>query len=172
LLSSLLAVCPSPRATDLHHELRAEYGYANSYSTCRRQLVPLRTGIPVELEVRFETTPGVQTQADWKDLGCWPLGEEMVELHDIVAVLGHSRRPAIRVATPKTCEVSFERLVRCLDDVGGVTREILTARDTVFWNSATGALSPEWVDLCELLGTVPRLCRPCRTTGKVCEGEP
>ena len=27
---------------------------------------------------------------------------------------------------------------RCLDDLGGVTREILTDRDTVFWNSATG----------------------------------
>jgi transposase len=86
-------------------------------------------------------------------------------------VLGHRRRPAIRVATSKTREVSFERLVRCLDDLGGVTREILADRDTVFWNSATGALSPEWVDLCELLGTVPRLCRPYRakTKGKVCE---
>jgi hypothetical protein len=62
-----------------------------------------------------------------------------------------------------TREVSFERLVRCLDDLGGVTREILTDRDTVFWSSATGALSPDWVDLCGLLGTVPRLCRPYRT---------
>ena len=33
-----LAVCPSLRATDLHHELQIEYGYAGSYSTCRRQL--------------------------------------------------------------------------------------------------------------------------------------
>jgi hypothetical protein len=50
-----------------------------------------------------------------------------------------------------------------------VTREILTDRDTVFWISASGTLSPEWVDLCELLGTVPRLCRPYRakTKGKV-----
>ncbi len=164
-----LAVCPSLRATDLHYELRTEYGYAGSYSTCRRQLVPLRVGIPVEPQVRFETAPGVQTQADWKDLGSWPVGDEMVELHAMVAVLGHSRRPAIRVATSKTREVSFERLVRCIDDLGGVPREILTDRDTVFWNSATGALSPEWVDLCGLLGTVPRLCRAYRakTKGKV-----
>jgi transposase len=93
----------------------------------------------------------------------------MVELHAMVAVLGHSRRPAIRMATCCTREVSFERLVRCLDDLGGVTREILTDRDTVFWISASGTLSPEWVDLCGLLGTVPRLCRPYRakTKGKV-----
>jgi transposase len=111
----------------------------------------------------------VQTQADWKHIGSWPLGDEMVELHAMVAVLGHSRRPAIRMATCCTREVSFERLVRCLDDLGGVTREILTDRDTVFWISASGTLSPEWVDLCGLLGTVPRLCRPYRpkTKGKV-----
>jgi hypothetical protein len=50
-----------------------------------------------------------------------------------------------------------------------VTRAILTDRDTVFWDSATVAPRPEWVDLCELLGTVPRLCRPYRakTKGKV-----
>ena len=84
-------------------------------------------------------------------------------------MLEHSRRPAIQTATSKTREVSFERLVRCLDDLGGATREILTDRDTVFWIPAAGALSPEWVDLCGLLGTVPRLCRPYRakTKGKV-----
>jgi transposase len=164
-----LAVCPALRATDLRHELHSEYGYAGSYSTFRRRLAPLRPAIPVEPEVRFETAPGVQTQADWKHIGSWPLGDEMVELHAMVAVLGHSRRPAIRMATCCTREVSFERLVRCLDDLGGVTREILTDRDTVFWISASGTLSPEWVDLCGLLGTVPRLCRPYRpkTKGKV-----
>ena len=164
-----LAVCPRLRATDLHHELQSGYGCSGSYWTFRRQLVPLRPPVLVEPEIRFETAPGIQTQADWKDLGSWPLGDEMVELHAMVAVLGHSRRPGIRMATSKTREVSFERLVRCLDDLGGVTRELLTDRDTVFWNSATGALSPEWVDLCELLGTVPRLCRPYRakTKGKV-----
>ncbi len=164
-----LAVCPSVRATDLHYELQTEYGYAGSYWTCRRQLAPLRPAILVEPEVRFETAPGVQTQADWKHIGSWPLGDEMVELHAMVAVLGHSRRPAIRMATCCTREVSFERLARCLDDLGGVTREILTDRDTVFWISATSTLSPEWVDLCGLLGTVPRLCRAYRpqTKGKV-----
>jgi hypothetical protein len=38
-------------------------------------------------------------------------------------------------------DLSFERLVRCLNDLGEVTREILTDRDTVFWISASGTLS-------------------------------
>jgi transposase len=61
-----LAVCPALRTTDLHHELQSEYGYAGSSPTFRRQLAPLRTPLLVEPEVRFETAPGVQTQADWK----------------------------------------------------------------------------------------------------------
>jgi transposase len=121
--------------------------------------------------VRFETLPGRQTQADWKHIGEWQLGTEMVALFAMVAVLGHSRKPAIRIASSMTREVSFERLVRCLDDLGGLTREVLTDRDTVFCNHhASGPLLvPEWVDLCEQLGIVPKVCRPYRpqTKGKV-----
>lgn len=118
--------------------------------------------------VRFETLPGIQIQADWKHLGVWPLGEELVELHDMVAILGSSRRPAIRIAASCTREVSFERLVRCLDDLGGVTREILTDRDSVVCSNAPAGplFVPEWVDLCELLGTVPRACRAYRAQTK------
>lgn len=77
----------------------------------------------------------------------------------------------MRIATSCTRSVSFERLVRCLDDLGGVTRELLTDRDSAFCNRAPqGPLfAPEWVDLCALLGTVPRACRAYRaqTKGKV-----
>jgi transposase len=164
-------VCPVLGTTDLHRELCTGYGYRGSYWTLLGQVRPLRPEVPRELEMRFETLPGVQTQADWKHIGVWPLGEEQVELHAMVAVLGSSRMPAMRIATSCTREVSFERLVRCLDDLGGVSRELLTDRDTVFCNhSGEGPLFvPEWVDLCELLGTVPRACRPYRakTKGKV-----
>jgi transposase len=164
-----LLVCPVLRATDLHRELRRDFGYDGSYPTFGRQLRQLRPAVVVEAEVRFETAAGVQTQVDWKHLGVWPLGEEMVQLHALVAVLGHSRMPAIRIAASCTRAVTFERLLRCLDDLGGVSRELLTDRDTVFCTAGGSRLSPEWVDLCELLGTVPRLCRPYRakTKGKV-----
>jgi transposase len=162
-------VCPQLRATDLHRELQRDYGYAGSYPTFRRQVAPLRPAAVREPEVRFETAAGVQTQVDWKHLGAWPLGDEIVQLHALVAVLGHSRMPAIRIAASCTRTVTFERLVRCLQDLGGVSRELLTDRDTVFCTAGGSALSPEWVDLCDLLGTVPRLCRPYRakTKGKV-----
>ena len=87
------------RSTDLHRELCVDYGYAGSYWTFVRQVRPLRPTVVAEPVVRFETLPGMQIQADWKHLGLWPLGEELVELHAIVAILGSSRRPAIRIAT-------------------------------------------------------------------------
>jgi len=159
------------RITDLHRELAKEYAYRGSYTTLRRALLVVRTALPREPEVRFETPPGKQTQADWKHLGLWPLGEEMVELHAMVAVLGHSRAPAIRIATNCTRESTFERLLRCLDDLGGVTSEILVDRDPAFCNnSGVGPLFvAAWVDLCDLLGTTPRACQPRRakTKGKV-----
>jgi transposase len=73
-----LAVCPSIRGTDLHLELRLEYGYESSYPAFQRLLRPLRPAVVRDPEIRFETGPGLQTQADWAHLGLWPLGSEMV----------------------------------------------------------------------------------------------
>jgi hypothetical protein len=54
-----------------------------------------------------------------------------------------------------------------------VTREVLTDRDPAFCVGSTSngnaILAPEWVDLCGVLGVIPRACRPYRaqTKGKV-----
>lgn len=168
-----LAVCPSIRGTDLHAELRADYGYVGSYTSFERQLRRLRPAVVRDPEIRFETGAGLQTQADWAHLGLWPLGGEVVELFAMIAILGCSRAPAVRFAVDRTRPTSLERLTWCLHDLGGVTREILTDRDPAFCigSSSDGAaiLAPEWVDLSRLLGVVPRACRPYRakTKGKV-----
>ena len=168
-----LVVCPGIRGTDLHAELRHEYGYEGSYPAFQRQLRLMRPAVVRDPEIRFETDPGIQTQADWAELGPFPLGDQMVELSVMVAILGCSRAPAIRFATDKTRPTGFERLVWCLHDLGGVSRELLTDRDPIFCIGQTsdGAaiLAPEWVDLSRLLGVVPKACRPYRakTKGKV-----
>ena len=168
-----LLVCPSLRGTDLHGELVREYEYVGSYPAFARHLRALRPAQVRDPEIRFETDPGLQTQADWALVGAWPLGDELVELNAMVAILGCSRAPAIRFATDRTRPTTLERLVRCLDDLGGVTREVLPDRDPAFCIGADGAgraiLAPEWVDLSQVLGVVPKACRPYRaqTKGKV-----
>jgi len=168
-----LLVCPSLRGTDLYGELCREYEYSGSYPAFARHLRALRPARVRAPEIRFETDPGLQTQADWALVGAWPLGDELVELSTMVAILGYSRAPAIRFATDRTRPTTFERLARCLDDLGGVTREVLTDRDPAFCIGADGAgraiLAPEWVDVSQVLGVVPKACRPYRaqTKGKV-----
>lgn len=168
-----LLVCPSLRGTDLHGELCREYEYRGSYPGFARHLRALRPAKVRDPEIRFETDPGLQTQADWALIGAWPLGDELIELNAMVAILGYSRAPAIRFATDRTRPTTFERLGRCLDDLGGVTREVLTDRDPAFCIGADRAgraiLAPEWVDVSQLLGVVPKACRPYRaqTKGKV-----
>jgi transposase len=154
-----LVVCPGIRGTDLHAELRSAYGYEGSYPAFERQLRWLRPAVVRDPEIRFETAPGIQTQGDWAHMGLWPLGDRMVELYAMVAILGFSRAPAIRFATDLTRPTSLRALVRCFDDLGGVTREALTDRDPAFCIGATrdgsAILAPDWVDLCAQLGVVP-----------------
>lgn len=169
-----LAVCPGIRGTDLHAELCRDYGYLGSYTAFVRKLRRIRPAQVRDPEVRFETDPGVQTQADWALLGdSWPLGDGTSELNAMVTILGSSRAPAIRFATDRTRATSLEKLVSCCGDLGGVTREILTDRDPAFCIGSTSngnaILAPAWVDLCGVLGVIPRACRPYRaqTKGKV-----
>jgi transposase len=172
-LERRFAVCPTLRATVLHHELCRDYGYTGSYRSLLRHLEGLRPARTDEPLIRFETDPGVQVQTDWAHLGLWPVGEHRVELYALVAILGYSRVPAVRFALDHTRSTTFERLLWCLDDLGGIPNEILTDRDSAFCIGTTrdgnAILAPEWVDLCATLGVTPRACRPYRakTKGKV-----
>src|SRR5918995_115842 len=90
-----LAVCPTLRGTDLHGELVRDYEYTGSYPAFARHLRALRPAEVRDPEIRFETDPGVQTQADWAILGTWSVDGETAELSAMVAILGCSRAPAV-----------------------------------------------------------------------------
>jgi len=134
-----LVACASIRGTDLHAELRHDYGYQGSYPTFQRQLRLLRPAVVRDPEVRFETDPGVQTQVDWAEMGLWPLGKEMVELSVMVAILGCSRAPALRFATDQTRLTSFERVVRWMFEVVSRRYEKASIVLTLTAASAIGA---------------------------------
>jgi transposase len=163
-----LAMCPSIRGTILYHELCRDYSYGGSYPAFIRHLRPLRPVSVAEPLVRFETDPGLQLQMDWAHLGLWPLEDGTTELFGLVAILGYSRVPALRIATDHTRSTTLERVLHCLDDVGGIPREILTDRDSVFCVGQTSDGKAIFA-LCGVLDVVPRACRPYRakTKGKV-----
>ena len=164
---------PELRATTLHREVR-ELGYEGSYPSFARRVRVLRPAdLGADPEVRFETDPGVQVQADWADCGDWLLGDELRTLHAFVAVLGFSRMVAVRFATDKTRPTTLRLLTCCLHELGGAPREVLTDRDPALVIGSTpsgrAVFAAEWIDLSATLGTRPRACRPYRakTKGKV-----
>ena len=59
-----LLVCPGIRGTVLHQELCQGYGYLGSYPAFARHLRQLRPARVADPEIRFETDPGRQVQAD------------------------------------------------------------------------------------------------------------
>jgi transposase len=167
-----LAVCPDLRGTTLYRETR-DLGYLGSYPSFIRHLNSIRPDSEIEPEIRFETDPGHQVQVDWADCGDWLLGDRLVHLRALVAVLGYSRMVAVRFATDSTRTTTLELLVQLLDELGGAPRQVLSDRDPALVIGQTpggrAVFAPEWVDLADLLGTVPKACRPYRaqTKGKV-----
>ncbi len=168
-----LGVCPGIRGTDLHRELTRDYGYAGSYPAFQRHLRVLRPAPLREPELRFETGPGLQLQADWAHLGVWPLGDGAVQLKVLVAILGYSRAPALRFAAETTRPTTLARLVDCLADLGGAPRggahrpgPRLLRRGH---RGRAGHPGPGVGRPCGALGVVPKACRPYRakTKGKV-----
>lgn len=165
-----LAMCHSIRGTILYHELCRDYAYTGSYPAFIRHLRPLRPASTDEPLVRFETDPGLQVQTDWGHLGVWPLSDGEAELFALVSILGYSRVPSLRFATDHTRETTLDCLIHSLDDLGGLPKEILTDRDSVFCIGQTSdgraIFAPEWIDLCGVLDVVPRACRPYRAKTK------
>jgi transposase len=168
-----LGAHPELRATTLYREVK-ELGYGGSYPSFARRVRLLRPVDPqADPEVRFETDPGVQVQADWADCGRWLVGEQLRVLHALVAVLGFSRMDAVRFATDTTRPTTLRLLTECLVDLGGAPVEVLTDRDPALVIGSTPSGRPvfasEWVDLADVLGIRPRACRPYRakTKGKV-----
>jgi len=90
----------------------------------------------------------------------------MVGLYAMVTILACSRVPGVRFATDLTRPTSLERLAWCLDDLSGLSRELLTDREPNFWIGQTSDGVPipgsRVVDLWRLLGAMPKACRSHR----------
>jgi transposase len=114
-----LGVHPELRATTLYREVQ-QLGYAGSYPSFVRRVRLLRPVDPeTDPEVRFETDPGVQVQADWADCGQWLVGDQLRVLYALVVVLGFSRMVAVRFATDTTRPTTLRLLTDCLVDLAG-----------------------------------------------------
>ena len=156
-------------STVLFREIR-ERGYSGGETQVRVFLRGLLPAPAAEPEVRFETAPGQQMQADWATVG-----KGAGKLRVFIATLGWSRAAYVEFCDNERVET----LIRCHESAflafGGVPAEVLydNMKTVVQERNAYGRgmhrFHPGFLDFAKHAGFLPRLCQPCRpeTKGKV-----
>jgi transposase len=151
-------------------EIQAD-GYPGGYTVLRDYIAPKRVLRRGRATVRFETEPGRQLQSDWGQIVTEMAGEEM-KVNFIVNQLGYSRRFHFWCTDSQDAEHTYEGLVRSLEYLGGVPKEVLVDNQKAAVLEHIIGRKPRFnerfTDLAGLYGFVPRACRPyrARTKGK------
>lgn len=78
--------------------------------------------------IRYETAPGEQAQFDWKESIPFILAEtgEIIDIHVLVILLGHSRFKIYKPAVCMTRETLIHLLTEAFESIGGVPKIMLT----------------------------------------------
>lgn len=149
-----------------------EKGYTGSYTILKAFVRPLREEKDKEAVIRFETTPGEQSQVDWSYFGTIEDYGIRRRLYCFSMVLGFSRILYIEFTT----SLDIFTFLRCHQNAflyfGGYTRTILYDNTkTVVLYRCEGNIqwNEKFMDFAGFWGFEPRLCRLYRakTKGKV-----
>lgn len=173
-LRERLQAFPTLTASRLRREL-SERGFGGSYTVVKRAVRELRPDRPRGYEVRFETRPGQQGQADFARFEVSftdePDVRRIVWLFSMV--LGHSRMLWGRFALRQDLATVLRCHVAAFEAFGGVPQEILYDRmkTAVIGEDAEGLVryNRGLLDVARHYGFQPRACQPYRakTKGKV-----
>ena len=173
-LRERLEAFPTLTASRLWRELR-ERGFDGSYTLVKRAVRQLRPERPRSYEVRFETRPGQQGQADFARFEVSFTDEPDVRriIWLFSMVLGYSRMLWGRFALRQDLATVLRCHVAAFEAFGGVPQEILYDRmkTAVIGEDAEGLVryNRGLLDVARHYGFQPRACQPYRakTKGKV-----
>ena len=150
-------------------------GYKGKYSTVA-DFVSKHKNVEIKkATIRFETTPGLQAQVDWKeDLTLISKHGEVFKINIFLMVLGYSRVKFLKVTDSRDQRTLFSCIIDAFQYFGGVPREILFDNmKTVIDRSKTSFTQVEFNStfkhFADQSGFKPIACRPYRpqTKGKV-----
>lgn len=115
----------------LYEYFKSKYGVESfgSYSTFAHymQRKELLRKVEMKVHVRYETPPGNQLQADWKeDLKMILKSGEVIEFNLFVATLGYSRYHFFIYSRSKTTEDYLRCQIEVLQRCGGIPKTIVT----------------------------------------------
>lgn len=162
-------------AIAIFHLLQEKYNYTGSYTLIKNYIHSLKEEKQQEVTVRFETSPGLQCQIDWKEQ--MKLTDRNGEIHEVnifLGILGYSRLKYIELTFDKTQKTLFKCLTNMFKYFSGVPKELLFDNmRTVVDQSRTQFSDPVYneklIKFAKDAGFVPKSCvsfRP-QTKGKV-----
>ncbi len=126
--------------------------------------------------IRFETSPGIQAQLDWKESIDFVLRDsgQVVTIHIMVLLLGHSRMRIYKPAINMTQDTLMHLLVEAFEDLGGIPRQILTdnmktVMDTARTQTFAGVVNRRFEAFAKDMGfqLAPCIASTPQTKGKV-----
>lgn len=151
----------------LFREVRKR-GYGGGYTQVKKVVRDWREEGQERAFVRFETSPGEQSQMDWGHFGNWA----GARLYAFALTLCWSRMRYVEFARRQDSETLLNCLVHAFRYFHGVTATLLTDNmKTVVVERVEGQpqWNPRFLDFAAYYGFVPRVCHPYRpeTKGKV-----
>lgn len=101
-------------------------GYKGKYSNVAKFVKEHKEQEIRKATIRFETTPGLQAQVDWKEeLSIRTRSGETLKVNIFLFVLGYSRAKYICLTSDRTQETLFRCLMNAFEYFDGVPQEIL-----------------------------------------------
>ena len=101
-------------------------GYSGKYSNVARFVKEHKDIETKKATIRFETTPGLQAQVDWKEeMSIQTRTGETLKVNVFLMILGYSRLKYICLTSDRTQETLFRCLMNAFYFFGGVPHEIL-----------------------------------------------
>lgn len=101
-------------------------GYTGAYGIVNNFVNQHKNNEIKKATIRFETTPGLQAQVDWKEkMSLISIHGEIFEVNIFLMVLGYSRLKFIKLTTNKTQKTLFECMTEGFKYFNGVPKEIL-----------------------------------------------
>lgn len=150
-------------------------GYKGKYSTVAAFINKHKNIEIKKATVRFETTPGLQAQVDWKEnLTMVSKHGEIFKVNIFLMVLGYSRIKYVKLTTDKEQKTLFKCMISAFSYFEGIPQEILfdNMKTVVDRNKSTFSsieFNKTFKYFADDAGFKPIACRPYRpqTKGKV-----
>lgn len=162
-------------AIAIYELLKSKYDYTGSYSTIKAYTHNLKKEKQNEVTIRFETSPGLQCQIDWKEeLTLVSTLGETFTINVFLAILGYSRYKYIELTLDRSQPTLFKCLTNTIRYYGGVPKQFLfdnmkTVADKSRTQYETVVYNERFYQFSKDAGFEPQSCMAYRpeTKGKV-----